>query len=62
MEIINPRSPLVVELSDEDITLMHLAFYEYRDYLKKNRALRKDKKRWRMKKLGKLIVLVDLLM
>jgi hypothetical protein len=41
---------------------MHLAFYEYKDVLKRDKKLRKDKRRARLKDVSRLISLVDLLM
>lgn len=61
MQIIKPLNPVVVELPDEDITIMHLAFYEYRDMLKRDNKLRKDKKRARLKRVSRMITIVDLL-
>ena len=54
--------PVVIELSNEDITIMHLAFYEYRDILKKNKNLCKNKKCERLKGVSRMITLVDLLL
>lgn len=62
MEILKSHSPIVVQLSYEDITLMHLAFYEYKDWVKKNKMMKKDKKRRRLREMSRLITLVDLLM
>ena len=62
MQIIKPMNPILVELSDDDITIMHLAFYEYKDLLKKDRKLRKDKKRERLVRVHRMITLIDLLM
>lgn len=62
MQIIKPLNPTLVELSDEDITIMHLAFYEYRDLLKRDKKLRKDKKCERLARVSRMITLVDLLM
>jgi hypothetical protein len=62
MQIIKSLNPVVVELSNEDITIMHLAFYEYRGLLKKDKKLRKDKKQKRLKGVSRMITLVDLLL
>ncbi len=62
MQIIKPYYPLIVELSEDDVTIMHLAFYEYKDLLKKDRQLSVQKRRARMQKVCKMINLVDLMM
>ncbi|MCK5243424.1 hypothetical protein KAR34_13325 [bacterium] len=62
MQILKPTNPILVELSDEDITIMHLAFYEYKDLLKRDTKLRKDKKCERLTRVRRMITLVDLLM
>ncbi|MCD4813945.1 hypothetical protein K8S19_09675 [bacterium] len=62
MQILKSYAPIMVELSDEDITIMHLAFYEYRDFLKKDKKLALNKRKKRLENVGRMITLVDLLL
>lgn len=62
MEIVRPNLPFLVELRDDDITIMHLAFYEYSDILKKNKQINSDKKRKHLQKINRMIALVDSMM
>jgi len=62
MEILNSFNPVVVTLCHEDVRTLHLALYDYKDGLKRNKALKKDIKRARLRNATKLIVLIDLLL
>jgi len=61
MQILNSYNPVILELDFDDIRLMHLAFYEYKNFLKRNNQIKKDKKRIKMRRLCRMITLVDFL-
>lgn len=62
MQILKPMNPIILELTEDDLTLMHLSFYEFKDFLMKTRQIKKEKKQSYTKQLTKIIHLVDLLM
>jgi hypothetical protein len=60
MQIVKSSFPLLVEIDDIDITLFHLALYEYKEHMKKTNKSKRKRKLYQ--DLNRLIALVDLMM
>jgi len=62
MQILKSTLPVRVELSGEEIRLLHLACHEYKEHLKMNQNIPRLRKRIDKPILGHLITYIDLLM
>lgn len=62
MQVLKSLSPVIMELSYEDITILHLSLYQFKDWLKHTDKINKLKKRKRMQEVSRMITLVDLLL
>lgn len=61
MQILKSYNPIVLELDSDEICIIHFALYQMKDWLKHTDKVSKKRKRIRLKRVNKMITLVDLL-
>jgi hypothetical protein len=62
MQILKSTRPVVVELSRDDIAVIHLALYQYKTWLKYDKTFDKHSRRKRLVGVNRMKALVDLMM
>jgi type II secretory pathway component PulJ len=59
MQLLRSSLPMVLEMDYLDANVLHLALHEYKDLLKRKRAIRRKKELY--ERLNRMIALVDLM-